>query len=96
MSSAVFGNDKMVDVVLALDGWSGTPIAQQIARQIGVQHDLVRKVLTRLETAGLVKALPRAGGSRGPVPWEVQAGPEWSALVLLARTLAEVAEEERA
>lgn len=87
-SADVFGNDKWIEVVGALNEMSGTPIAQEIARRLGINHDLVMKVLTRLESGQMVKRLPRSGGRRGPVPWEVQPSPIWHAMVDLCRKLA--------
>ena len=88
VSTAVFNNSRWIDVVLALDAWTGTPITQQLANDLNVMPDLVKKVLVRLEAAHLAKPLPREGGARGPVPWEVQRGPEWSALVEVCAALA--------
>lgn len=88
LSAAVFGNGKWVEVVLTLDRAGGTPNSQQIARAIGVNSDLVTDVLRRLDAAGLVKALPRIGHpKKGVVPWEVQPGPLWTALLAVARLL---------
>jgi DNA-binding transcriptional ArsR family regulator len=82
LSSSLFNNDKLADVVGVLDV-EGTATAQEIARAIGVTHDLVKAVLVRLGEAGLVKALPRIGGTRGALPYEVQRGDEWRALAAL-------------
>jgi hypothetical protein len=86
-SGAVFNNDKFIEVVLAFADQQGTPTTQEVARRVGVNHDLAKKVIVRLEAAGLVKGLPRVGGARGPLPYEVQRGAEWDALVTLARAL---------
>lgn len=88
VSASVFGNDKWIEVVRSLEELSGTPLAQEIARRSDVNHDLVTKVLVRLEAAQLVKRLPRIGGRRGPVPWEVQRGGAWQAMVALCDELA--------
>jgi hypothetical protein len=88
LSAAIFNNDKFVEVVLALDDLGGTPTAQEVARHVGVNHDLAKAVLRRLKTADLVKAGVRSVGTRGPLPYEVQACPEWSSLVHLCRALA--------
>jgi MarR family len=86
-SYAVFNNEKWSEVVLALESLGGTPISQEIARRMGVTSDLVTAVLRRLEDAQLVKALPRIGNpSRGTLPWEVQRGPRWDAMVSLCRS----------
>lgn len=87
-SAAVFGNEKWIEVTLALDALGGTPIAQELARHIGINSDLVTAVLQRMQDARLVKAMPRVGSPRrGSVPWEVQPGPRWDAVVRLCRLL---------
>jgi hypothetical protein len=89
LSSAIFNNDKFVEVVLALARWDGPGVtAQQLARQLFVNHDLVKKVLVRLTAANFVKPQERVGGKRGALPYEIQPGPAWTALVALARELA--------
>lgn len=87
MSAAVFNNGKFVDVVLVLDSEGPHATAQQIARRAGINHDLAKKVLVRLQDAGLVKGLARVGGSRGALPYEVQPGECWQSLVTLCRAL---------
>lgn len=89
VSSAIFNNDKFVEVVLALARWVGpTVTAQELASQLRISHDLVKKVLIRLGAASLVKTRERVGGRRGALPYEIQRGPEWGALVALAGALA--------
>ncbi len=82
LSSSLFNNDKFAEVVWVLDR-EEVATAQQVARTIGVTHDLAKAVLVRLEAAGLVKAQQRIGGTRGPLPYKVQRGAEWRALVAL-------------
>lgn len=87
-SSAVFGNDKVMEVVLALHRWPGPAVtAQELARATNINHDLVKRVLTRLELVSVVKPLDRIGGTRGPLPYEVLPGATWSALVELSVVL---------
>ena len=89
VSAAIFGNGKWVQVVLALESWTGTPCSQELARDLGTTSDLITKVLRRMKAGDLVKDLPRVGSStRGTVPWEVQRGDRWDAVVSLARLLA--------
>ena len=96
LSASLFNNDKFTEVVLAFDREGGTATAQQLARSVGITHDLVKKVLVRLTDAGFVKALPRIGGSRGVLPYEKQAGPEWEALVRLCALVGGRSEPGRA
>lgn len=86
MSSAVFGNDKFVEIVLALASGSHAT-AQQLVDKTGINHDLVKRVLVRLESAGMVKAQARIGGVRGTLPYDVQDSPEWRALLALCTRL---------
>lgn len=75
---------------MLLDAWPGTPCAQELATRIGTTSDLVTSVLRRMKAGRLVKDLPRVGSpARGTVPWEVQRGPRWDAVVALCRLLAE-------
>src|SRR5437879_3753827 len=87
LSAAIFNNDKFVEVVLALDSENVAASCQEIADRVGINHGLARKVLVRLQAAELVKPLPRIGGRRGVVPWEVQRGPEWAVLVAVCHAL---------
>ncbi|RZS91152.1 hypothetical protein EV189_0386 [Motilibacter rhizosphaerae] len=88
VSSALFNNDKMIEVVLELDRWRGVGVTtRELARTIGIADDLVKKVILRLLDAGLVKQLNRVGGRRGPLPYEVQETAAWRALVDLATAL---------
>jgi ribosomal protein S25 len=88
-SATIFNNDKFVEVVLALERERPAVVtAQQLAHAIGINHDLVTKVLRRLHEEELVKQRDRIGGRRGALPYEVQDGEEWQALVGLARALA--------
>lgn len=88
LSASVFNNEKFAEVVLALQAEGGQATAQQVAQAVGISHDLAKKVLVRLTDAGLLKALPRVGGCRGILPYEVQSGPEWDALDALCSLLA--------
>lgn len=85
-SSRIFNNDKFIEVVLVLDRWDRpTFTAQEVARELSVNHDLVKKVLNRLEDAGLIKRQERLGGTRGALPYQVQPGPIWASLVAFAK-----------
>jgi predicted transcriptional regulator len=88
VSSMIFNNDKFIEVVDALAAWDRPAVtAQEVARDLGINHDLVKKVLNRLEAAGLLKRQERIGGRRGVLPFEIQQGPVWDALTRLVRTL---------
>lgn len=85
-SSAIFGNEKFVEVVLDLHQ-HGSDTAQGIAGRTHLSHSLVRSVLLRLAESGLLTPLPRAN-RRGALYYEaVVDDPEWLALVGLCRLL---------
>jgi predicted ArsR family transcriptional regulator len=84
LSALLFNNEKFAEVVGILDR-DGVATAQEVARAIGVTHDLAKIVLVRLGEAGLVKTLPRIGGSRGALPYEIQRGDRWQALAALCK-----------
>lgn len=86
ISAAVFGNEKMVEVLLAL-GQEQAATAQVIAAKTGISHSLVRDVLLRLVAGGAVRALPKIGGSRSPQFYEPIEGPLWDALMTAARAV---------
>lgn len=86
-SSKVFGNEKFLEVVIDLAGRTGPATASEIAQTLGVSHSTVRDVLIRLEAAGLVRALPKIGGSRSAQYYDPSELPEWSALAELCQEL---------
>lgn len=88
VSSAVFGNEKVVEVVLALADERGVATAQQVSKRTGIDHPMVRGVLLRLVTAGVLSTLPRAN-SRAPQYYEVKREDLlWPALHSLAEAVA--------
>lgn len=88
VASAIFQNQRFAEVVLVLDQEPMPQTAQQIARALGVNHDIAKKVLVRLERARLVKPTDRTtGGSRGALPYQVEPGEEWRDLVQLCRRI---------
>jgi hypothetical protein len=64
-SAALFGNEKTVEVILALHG-EGTATAQMIVVRTGIAHSMVRDAIGRLVEGGVVRALPKTGGTRSP------------------------------
>lgn len=85
LSSAIFGNEKVVEVVLAMDALSEpkSATAQDLNRATGIAHSMVRDVLVRLVDGELVTAVPKVGGSRSPQYYQPRDG--WADLVDLAR-----------
>jgi hypothetical protein len=91
-SSALFGNEKVVELVLEMEGHLPTT-AQMLSSRTGIAQNLVRAALLKLERAGVLMSLPRLG-SRSPLYFDVAPGPSgWSELAILCRQI--VAEAER-
>ncbi len=89
LSADIFGNEKVAEIVLLLESEPGALLAADISRRTGFSHSLVRDVLLRLSRTPAVRALPKAGHSRGPAYFEKNAdSPLWPALVGLARVVA--------
>lgn len=85
-SAALFGNEKTVEVVLALDG-EGTGTAQMIAARTGIPYSLTRDALIRLRVGGAIRQIPRVGGSRSPLYYEPVEGDLWRALTAAAHAV---------
>jgi hypothetical protein len=89
ISTSIFGNEKLAEIVLLLDAEPGALLAADISRRTGFGHSLVRDVLVRLSRTPAVRALPKAGNPRGPAYYEKNAdSPLWPALVQLAEAIA--------
>ena len=86
LSAALFNNEKLAEVVVALDhgGDRASATAQQIADTTGIQYGMVRDVLVRLAKSGLVVTVPKIGGSRGPQYYQPMDSEGWTHLVRLA------------
>jgi len=88
LSASLFGNEKVVEVVLALHAVSAPATAQEMSRATGISHSMVRDVLLRLVTSNLATTLPKVGGSRASQYYEATSGPGWERLVALAAWVA--------
>jgi len=92
-SSALFGNEKMVEMVLAMDGHLPTT-AQWLATRTGVAHNLCRAVLQRLAAAHVLKPLPRLG-SRSAAFYDVADDDSaWIALVGLCNRVGRLGDDQ--
>jgi hypothetical protein len=87
-SAALFGNEKTVELVLALDD-EGAATAQKLATRTGIPHSLVRAALVRLVTGSAVHQVPRVGGSRSPLCYQPTPGKLWRAIVAAAQAIAD-------
>lgn len=95
ISTNIFGNEKLAEIVLLLHAEHGALLAAEISRRTGLGHSLVRDVLIRLSKTPAVRALPKAGNPRGPAYYEKNANsPLWPALVRLAEAVAATDGEE--
>jgi hypothetical protein len=85
ISTNIFGNEKVAEIVLLMEAEPGALTAAEISRRTGFGHSLVRDVLLRLSKTPAVRALPKAGNPRGPAYYEKAADSRlWPALVRLA------------
>jgi ribosomal protein S25 len=87
-SAALFGNEKTVEVLLALNE-EGASTAQMVATRTGISYSLARDALIRLSTGGAVRQVPRVGGSRSPLYYQPAEGNLWDALIGAARAVAD-------
>lgn len=97
-SAAIFGNEKVVEVVLALNdtGESPTATAQDLSRATGIAHPMVRDVLRRLALGEVLIAAPKVGGSRSAQYYHPRPGAAWDAVVSLAEAIASETASTRA
>ena len=94
-SAALFNNEKMTEVLLALDAEHGAAHAQEISRRTGISHSLVRDVLVRLVAANVLRPLPKVGGSRGTQYYEPTDSELWRRLVEVASYVSQVPSSAR-
>ena len=87
-SAALFNNEKLVEIVLAVEKAAGVTHAQELSRATSISHSLVRAVLIKLVGAGALIALPKSGGARSTQYYQPIDGELWSALVALAKVIA--------
>jgi predicted ArsR family transcriptional regulator len=94
-SAALFGNEKLVEVVVALAEQRGAATAQQLSKDTGIDHSMVRSVLLRAVSAGVVETLPRTGGARSPQYYQPTDTDVWRATLALARAVAASTDQDR-
>lgn len=87
VSAAVFGNEKTVEVILAVQSSGGLARATDIVQTTGIAHGMVRPVLKRLLDAGVLTAMPRRGGSRGELFFEIGNIDLWAAVLATAQQI---------
>jgi ribosomal protein S25 len=87
-SAALFGNEKTVEVVLALQG-EGTATAQMIVARTGIAHSMVRAAAERLVEGGVVRALPKTGGTRSAQYYQPVGGRVWDTLLATVQAVSQ-------
>jgi ribosomal protein S25 len=91
-SAALFGNEKTVEVAVALDE-EGTATAQMLAAKTGISYSLARDALIRLSVGGAIRQIPRVGGSRSPLYYQPVEGDLWQALTAAAHAVIAISRE---
>jgi hypothetical protein len=93
-SAAIFGNRFFAEVVSAVDRVSAASdtfvTTRMIASQTTLSDSLVRPVILRLRSVGLITPLPRAGGPRSTLHYQVCRGPLWDAVTAACAAVVEV------
>ena len=84
-SAAIFGNRYFAEVVLAVNRLSAVGDAfvttRMVASDTTLGDSLVRPIMHRLTAAGLIAELPRTGGPRSTLNYQVIRNPLWEAVV---------------
>jgi hypothetical protein len=92
-SVAIFGNSFFAEVVTAVDRLSAPSeifvTTRMVASETKLSDSLVRPVLLRLRNTGLIMALPRTGGPRSTLHYQVRRGPLWTAVVAACALIVE-------
>jgi hypothetical protein len=85
-SAALFGNEKAVEVILAMARTEAphSVTAQDVSKSTAIAHSLVRDVLVRLVASDVLIAVPKVGGSRAAQYYQPRADFAWSELVAIA------------
>ncbi len=93
-SSALFGAEKLAEVVLAFEAERpGAVPLKHLADRTSIPRNLLNPVLARLVDAGALRQLPRPT-SRGPVDYEVADEQQWTRLVHLCAYVARAEQEQ--
>jgi hypothetical protein len=86
-SSALFGNRYVVEVVMAIDELAPTVAnrvtTRMIASNSGLSDSLVRPVVLRLTDSAMLAPIPRTGGPRSTLRYQVLRTDLWAALVAI-------------
>jgi hypothetical protein len=98
LSAAIFGNRAMVTVVTAIEELTETGdsfvTTRVVASATELGDSLVRPVMLRLVAAGVIAQLPRSGGPRSALYYQVQRGDLWDALTTMCKAIAGPVEPE--
>jgi ribosomal protein S25 len=86
-SAAVFGNEKLAEVIHYVADQELPVTAQMVSTGTHVNYSLVRDALRRLVSAGVLTELPRTGGSRSPLYYQIVECELWRLLTAVASEL---------
>jgi|SRR6266536_1575557 len=91
LSAALFGNRATVAVLVAIEQLTreeeGFVTTRMVASATELGDSVVRPVMLRLHAAGVLYALPRAGGPRSTRYYQVQRDDLWDALVAMCSAI---------
>jgi hypothetical protein len=91
LSAAIFGNRAAADVIRAIVELTQTDshgvTTRMVARRAGLGDSIVRPVMLRLQSAGMLTPRPRASGPRSALHYDVQPSDLWDALRRLAEAM---------
>ena len=91
-SVALFNNSHFADVVLHVAAITASNASEfvttrKVASATGLGDSLVRPVVLRLESAGMLNRLPRMGGPRSEQNFTRATSEQWTSLLQLCRAL---------
>lgn len=84
ISSAVFGNRAMIDVIMSIQVIEDSRrvlTTRAVAAHTGMADSVVRPVMTRLVSAKMLTAVPKVGGPRSPQYFSINKSPLWIAVL---------------
>ena len=87
-SAATFGAERFAEVVLGYqEELPGAVPLKALVERTGFERNLLNPILFRLCESGALRQLPRLGGSRGPVAYDIANQALWNALLTVAAQL---------
>jgi hypothetical protein len=96
VSRSIFNSEYFAAVVVALDVADAPKTATELSELTRFPYGRVRDATHRLAESQIVQSWRAGKGSRGSLYFTPRPGPEWAALVALARTICEKQAEDTA